>query len=192
MKAFKAFVNPFKAPQRSVKKNFKLIFILIQLPEIHGVERVNNLCETTSTKLNALARISGYMNLPKRKIIMKSFTTSQFGCCPLVSVFHSRTLNNETNSIQERALKINSNDRKSSFEELLRKDNTVSIHHRSLQLLATEIVKIKNNAASEILNEIFQNKTSSYSLRWQVHSIYHGTESLSFLGPKIWELVPED
>ena len=107
-------------------------------------------------------------------------------------MFHSRTLNNETNSIQERALKITSNDRKSSFEELLRKDNTVSIHHRSLQLLATEIVKMKNNTASKILNEIFKNRASSYSLRWQVHSIYYGTESLSFLGPKIWELVPED
>ena len=107
-------------------------------------------------------------------------------------MFHSRTLNNETNSIRETALKITSNDRKSSFEELLRKDNTVSIHHRSLQVLQAEIVKIKKNTASEILNEIFQNRTSSYSLRWQVHSVYYGTESLSFLGPKIWELVPED
>ena len=25
-----------------------------------------------------------------------------------------------------------------------------------------------------------------------MHSVYNGTESLSFLGPKIWELVPED
>ena len=24
----------------------------------------------------------------------------------------------------------------------------------------------------------------------KVHSVYHGTESLSFLGPKIWRLVP--
>ena len=51
----------------------------------------------------------------------------------------------------------------------------------------------------EILNEIFQNRTPLYNLRTNssfavrpVHSVYHGTESLSFLGPKIWELVPED
>ena len=49
----------------------------------------------------------------------------------------------------------------------------------------------------EILREIFVSKTSSYSLRRndtfekrKVHSVYHGTESLSFLGPKIWDLVP--
>ena len=72
---------------------------------------------------------------------MKSFITSQFGYCPLIWVFHSRKLNNKINSIHERALKITYNDRKSSFEELLRKGNTVSIHHRNLQLLATGIFK---------------------------------------------------
>ena len=68
-----------------------------------------------------------------------------------------------------------------------------------MQVLATEMYKVKNQMAPEILNDIFQNRTSSYNLRnnssfsiRQVHSVYHGTESLSFLGPKIWELVPED
>ena len=53
--------------------------------------------------------------------------------------------------------------------------------------------------APEILNEVFQKRTSSYNLRANsnfytrpAHSVYNGTESLSFLGPKIWELVPED
>ena len=97
------------------------------------------------------------------------------------------------------ALRITYNDRKSSFEKLLRKGITVSIHHRNLQDLATEILKIKNNMTSEILNEIFQKRTLSHNLRkdssfyvWQVHSVYHRTESQSFLGPKIWELVPEN
>ena len=35
------FCKPFEAPQRSVKnKNFKSIFILIQLSEMHGAGRV--------------------------------------------------------------------------------------------------------------------------------------------------------
>ena len=66
-------------------------------------------------------------------------------------MFHSRTLNNKINSIHERALRITYNDRNSFFEELLRKDNTVSIHHRNLQLLATEIFKIKSNMSPRIL-----------------------------------------
>ena len=68
-----------------------------------------------------------------------------------------------------------------------------------MQVLAAEMCKIKSDMAPELLNAIFQNRklpfnlrrNSSFSVR-QVHSVYHGTESLSFLGPKIWELVPED
>ena len=68
-----------------------------------------------------------------------------------------------------------------------------------MQVLLTELHKVKSNMAPEVLNEIFQNRTSSYNLRTNssfavrpVHSVYHGTESLSFLGSKIWKLVPED
>ena len=68
---------------------------------------------------------------------MKSFIMSQFGYCLLIWMFHSRTLNNKINSIHQRALIITYTNRKSSFEELVRKGNTVSIHHKNLQVFAT-------------------------------------------------------
>ena len=37
---------------------------------------INNICKTASQKLNALARFAPYMNMQKRRIIMKSFVTS--------------------------------------------------------------------------------------------------------------------
>ena len=36
MKASKAFIKPFEAPQRSVKIKFKLILTLIELSGMHG------------------------------------------------------------------------------------------------------------------------------------------------------------
>ena len=65
--------------------------------------------------------------------------TSQFGCCPLIWMFHSRPVNNKINSIHERALRITYQDHISTFQELLNKDNSISIHHRNLQVLATEM-----------------------------------------------------
>ena len=68
-------------------------------------KHIKNLCKKANTKMNSLARISGYMDLPKCRMIMKSFITSQFGYCPLILMFHSRTLN-KINSIHEGALRI--------------------------------------------------------------------------------------
>ena len=59
--------------------------------------------------------------------------------------------------------------------------------------------RIKNNMVPEFSNKTFQNRELQYNLKAnsnlssrQAHSVYHGTESLSFLEPKIWELVPDD
>ena len=139
------------------------------------------------------------MDIQKRRTLMKSFITSQFGYYPLIWMFHSRGLNNKINSIHERALRITYGDKTSTFQHLLEKDNSVSIHHRNLQALATEMFKISNNLSPDIVKEIFQKRIVQYNLRSknsfmsrQVNSVYHGTESLSFLGPKTWEQVPQE
>ena len=61
--------------------------------------------------------------------------------------------------------RITYQDNASTFEELLNKDNSVSIHHRNLQVLATEMFKIHRGLSPEILRETFVPKTSSYNLR---------------------------
>ena len=85
----------------------------------------------------------------------------------------------------------------SPFQELLNKDNFVSMHYRNFQVLATEMFQIHRGLSPDILREIFVAKISFYNLcrnntleRQQVHSVYRDTESLSFLLPKIWTLVP--
>ena len=105
-------------------------------------------------------------------------------------MFHSRRLNNKINSIHERAPRITYQDHIPTFQELLNKDNSVSIFYKKLQALATEMFKIHWGLSPDILKEIFVLNISLYNLRWnnafersQVHSVYHGTESLSFLRP---------
>ena len=80
-------------------------------------------------------------------------------------MFHSRSLNSKINSLHERALRITYGDRSPPFENLLKKDNSVSIHHRKIQALATEMFKVKNNIAPEIMKGLFAPKMSSYDLR---------------------------
>ena len=48
-------------------------------------------------KRNTLARITNYMELPKRRILLNTFFKAQFNDCPAIWVFHSRALNNKIN-----------------------------------------------------------------------------------------------
>lgn len=89
-----------------------------------------------------LARISNHVKFQQRKILMKSIVEAQFGYCPLVWMLHGRELNSRLNLIQER-LSIVYKDYNSSFNDLLKIDMFVCIHHRNIQFLAFELFKIK-------------------------------------------------
>ena len=105
------------------------------------------------------------MNIQKQRTIIKSLVTSQISYCPLIWMFHSRRLNNKINFIHERALTIKYQDNVSTFQELQNKDNSISIQHRNLQVLAAEVFKIHRGLSPEILRETFVSKISSNNLR---------------------------
>ena len=75
---------------------------------------------------------------------MNAFFTSQFSYCPLVWMYRGRTNNNKMNRLHDRYLRIVYNDKQSSFNELLEKDDSVSIHMRNIQILATKIYYLMN------------------------------------------------
>ena len=139
------------------------------------------------------------MFLKKRKRDTNAYVTSQFGYCHLVWMFHSRGLNNKINPLERGALRITYSDKSSSFHDLLRKDNSVSIHHRNIQALVTEMLIVKNNIAPEIMKELFAPKMSQYDLynndlfkRRRINFVRPGTESVSYLDPKIWGFGPNE
>ena len=91
-------------------------------------QHITDLCITASRKIHALARVTPFMNLSKRRLLMNSFFKTQFNYCPLIWVFHSRENNRKINRLHERCLRTIYNDKQSSFNELLEKDGSVSIH----------------------------------------------------------------
>ena len=96
---------------------------------------------------------------------MKAFLLSQFSYCLLVWICNSRTLNNKINKLHERALRLVFNDRQSTFEELLNIDKSVTIHHRNLQVLATELYKVRHGLAPELINGIVKKRNMMYNFR---------------------------
>ena len=74
---------------------------------------------------------------------------------------HNRSLNNN-NRIHERAFRIVYGDEKSTFKELLEKDNSVTVHVKNLQVLVTEMYKVQNNCSPEIMNKVFPTNEPIY------------------------------
>ena len=160
---------------------------------------VKYLCNKANKKSRALDRVSPYMTLEKKKIFMNSFFNALSNYCSLIWILHSRKNNNKIKHLHERCLGLIYSDKKSSYENLLEKDNSVSIHHKNIQVLAIEIFKAKHKLYPEITGDIFMKRTNNQCnlhnrpdfITPQVHSVFHGTESISYLRPKIWDIVPE-
>ena len=69
-------------------------------------KHVENICQKASRILHALARVTNYMELPKRRILMNAFFKAKFDYCPAAWMFHSRSLNNKKNQLHERCIRI--------------------------------------------------------------------------------------
>ena len=87
------------------KQNSKLLGITIGNNN-SMVEHIKKICKQASNKLNALARISPALSENKRKVLNKSFVTSQFSYCPIIWMYCQHQSNNLINRIHERALRL--------------------------------------------------------------------------------------
>ena len=70
-------------------------------------------------------------------------------------MLHSRQLNNRINRIHYRALKLIYNDENSTFEDLLLRDGSFTIHERNIQSLAIELYKVAYGISPEIMRLTF-------------------------------------
>ena len=112
---------------------------------------------------------------------------------------HSRANNGKINRLHEHCLQTIYFDKQSSFETQLEKDGSVSVHNQNLQILATEMYKIKNDLSPLIVTECFEQRNEQHcNLRKNsqftippIRTLCHGSESTSFLAPKIWYILPD-
>ena len=123
---------------------------------------ISELSKETSRKIHALARLTSYMNMAKKRILMNAFFKSQFSYCPLVWMFHTCANNSKINRLQERCLRKIYSGKQSSFEVLLEKDSFVSIHQRNLQVLATEMYQVRKGLSPGIITELFEHREEHY------------------------------
>ena len=105
---------------------------------------------------------------------------------------------NVINTTHKRALRAVTNDFSLSFDELLLKTNSSSIHHKNLCTLLTEVYKSLNCLNPEFMWDVFIYKNLSHDLRGgktltipPIKSTI-GINSLVFRGSLAWNYLPRD
>ena len=164
--------------------------------ELKFEKHLEMICKRASSKVTAMGRLIKILPMNRKKVLMNSFIESQFSYCPLLWMFCcSRRLNNRINHIQERGLRIVYRDYTTSFEDLLRKNGTVTVHQRNIQQVAVEMFKAKYGMGSFMMKDIFTfnvNSRKSTFLIPNPNTEFMGKLSLRYFGAVVWErLLPE-
>ena len=68
---------------------------------------------------------------------------------------HSKSINKKNNNLHERALRLIYCDHWSNFQELLQRDNSVTVHQKNIQAVAIMMYMVVNNIAPTVLSEPF-------------------------------------
>ena len=93
----------------------------------------------------------------------------------------------------ERYLRFIQNDKLPSYEELLEKDGSFSVHHRNIQSLAidkTWPVSWNCNWSFYTGNTKVEFQKKLYCRIPSVNTVFHGSENTSYQDPKNREIVP--
>ena len=146
---------------------------------------ISKVCKMAQRKLTVLTRIKKYLGFNQLQLLFKTFFDSQFKYCPLTWMFYSRTTNNKINKLHKRALRRVYDDYVSTFEELLEKDISFTVHHYNIHTLCIELYKVFSGQSQMKFSDLFERKNINYSLHSQpdyvipqIKTVYKGSNSI--------------
>ena len=102
-----------------------------------------------------------YLDINKAKILIKAFLESQRKYFPLTWIFCSRPTTNRISQLRERALRLVDNGHVLSFNELLEKDGSFTVHQYSIQTFLIEMFKVCSGLSATTFTNSFIRQESS-------------------------------
>ena len=125
----------------------KLLGITID-NELKFDDHITKIRRKASSKLSALSRLTRYLSKKQKKLLYISIIEAHFKYCPITWMLCSRSCNSNIDKLQERTLMLVYDDYKSSFDALLKKNKSFSIHHQNIQKFMIEVYKSLNKPCS--------------------------------------------
>ena len=160
-------------------------------------QHISLMCSKAARQLNALARISKYLDQSSLKTIHDSFISSNFSYCPLVWHFCGKVNNEKIEKIQERSLRILQNDFTSSYHDMLRIAETTPALIYRLRVLTLEVFKSLQKSNPPCLHDLFEINKTEYLMRNPMRLIQpkrrttnYGIRTVSYIGANLWNQLP--
>ena len=167
----KMIVNPDK---------FQVIFLDKRRSDNTNIEvEIGNekISSTSSVKLLRVhiddKRLTSFLGLKEKEILVNSFIYSNFNYCPLVWMLSHKKSLDKIESLHKRALRFLLNDYVSSYEQLLEKSGKCNMNIRRLRCLCIEIYKTLNDLNPSFMKEIFE--------KWDDNRVTHDRYKIEIL-----------
>ena len=116
---------------------------------------IDSICFSASRQINALKRLSKFLDESSRVLIYKAFVLSTFSYSPITWIFCGKRNSPKLERLQERALRFVFSDFTSTYEELLKRGNFLPLSIYRLKFLAIEVYKCLNNLNPPYPNDLF-------------------------------------
>ena len=160
-------------------------------------EHIKNLCNRASHQINALKRISRYLDIDGRLRIYQAFIKSNFTYCPVSWIFCGKRNSDKLEKLQERALRVVYNEYSMPYRDLLLHARILPLSMLRLKFLGTEVFKSVKGLNPEFLNEMFQKRNLKYDFR-DSNKLHQndfdtkkfGFKSYKYYGAKLWNALP--
>ena len=111
-------------------------------------------------KITAFSRVNNFITTQQAQSIYNTVILSNFKYCPLIWMFCNKGANKQIDRTHKRALQILYKDYESSFEALLTRIGSNSVHVNNLQKLMIEIFTL--------VWEFHERKHVTYNLRIKI------------------------
>ena len=95
-------------------------------------------------------------------------------------------MNKKVNHVHERALRLVYQDYSSTFEELLKKDNSMTFHHKNIHQVAIEMFKVKHNLSPPFMKEI-SSAEPTWRTNYEILTLLVISDQISVIGDRLLE-----
>ena len=157
---------------------------------------IKTVCSKAARQVNALQRISSYLNTDTKLAIYECFIKANFNYGPYIYHFTGTSEARMLEKVHERALRVVFNDFYTPYVQLLDKHNKLSLYEQRVNNVIQMVFKILHGDAPPLQADFFTYINAPYNLREPMlyqhmfNTQSYGFNSLRVGGASLWNKLP--